>query len=246
MEHSLSDQFTLLLDLISELYPNTDDEVVLADKDYLTKWAVALLVFETQNMADQPNVDDCEFILNLSTYQHLSFVIARRFYASHDPQDTGNRFDYGKERKSRESIREKIKALTDTIVEFYTSHADQLLGDHHVEPLVAPPVAPQEERRRANTSADNTLAERRLRLVASQSDFHSALDHNHTCADDLSQSEQGNSDQGELVSMALPSSSPISEDEESDIELADVAISKENAENSIVAQAEGRSEEKFR
>ena len=246
MEHSLSDQFTLLLDLISELYPNTDDEVVLADKDYLTKWAVALLVFETQNMADQPNVDDCEFILNLSTYQHLSFVIARRFYASHDPQDTGNRFDYGKERKSRESIREKIKALTDTIVEFYTSHTNQLLGDHHVEPLVAPPVAPQEEHGSANTSADNTLAERRLRLVASQSDFHSVLDHKHTCADDLSQSEQGNSDQGELVSMALPSPSPISEDEESDIELADVAISKENAENSILAQAEGRSEEKFR
>lgn len=241
MEHSLSDQFTLLLDLISELYPNTDDEVVLADKDYLTKWTVALLVFETQNMADQPNVDNCEFSLNLSTYQHLSFVIARRFYASHDPQDTGNRFDYGKERKSRESIREKIKALTDTIVEFYTSHADQLLGDHHVEPLVAPPVEPQEERGSANTSA-----EPRLRLVACQSDFHSALDLDQSYADDLSQSGQGNSDKGELVSMALSSPSPISEDEESDIELADEAISKENAENSIVAQAEGRSEEKFR
>lgn len=237
MEHSLSDQFTLLLDLISELYPNTDNEVVLTDKDYLTKWVVALLVFETQSMADQPNVDDCEFILNLSTYQHLSFVIARRFYASHDPQDTGNRFDYGKERKSRESIREKIKALTDIIVEFYTSHADQLLGDHHVEP----PVEPQEERGSANT-----LAERRLRLVASQSDFHSALDHDQSYADDLSQSEHGNSDQGELVSMALTSSSPISEDEESDNEVADVTISKEQAENLKVAQAEGRSEEKFR
>lgn len=241
MEHSLSDQFTLLLDLISELYPNTDDEVVLDDMDYLTKWAVALLVFETQNIADQPNVDDCEFILNLSTYQYLSFVIARRFYASHDPQDTGNRFDYGKERKSRESIREKIKALTDIIVEFYTSHANQLIGDHHVEPLVAPPVEPQEERRTANTSA-----ERRLRLVACQSDFHSALDHDQSYAEDLSQSEQENGDQCELVSMALPSPSPISEDEESDSEVADVTIPKEQAENLKVAQAEGRSEEKFR
>lgn len=234
MEHSLSDQFTLLLDLISELYPNTNDEVVLADKDYLTKWAVALLVFETQNMADQPNFDDCEFILNLSTYQHLSFVIARRFYASHDPQDTGNRFDYGKERKSRESIREKIKALTDIIVEFYTSHANQLLGDHHVEPLVAPPVEPQEERRTVNTSA-----EPHLRLVAYQSDFDLALDHDHTYADDLSQSEQENGDQGELVSMALPSPSPISEDGESDTELAGVDVLKETEANSKASQRNG-------
>jgi len=233
--HSLSDQFTRLLDLISELYPNTNDEEVLTDKDFLTKWAVALLVFETQSIADQPSFDDCQFILNLSTYQHLSFVIARRFYASHDPQDTGNRFDYGKERKSRESIREKIKVLTDIIVEFYTSHANQLIGDHQAEPVAEPMAGPQAER-----STFSTSSEPYLRLVPCYSDSHPALNHDQSSNDDLSLIEQEYDEEGEPVSIAAsPNPSPMLEGRESAKELEDAVVPRETEANALESQFEG-------
>ena len=95
-------------------------------KNFLTKWATEVEVFQIQNKADVESQEDAAWLLNIDTYRQLLEVVQLSFDASEDPAKAVNLFDYGRERTSREAIRSRIGNIKKVIRGFYLIHPPKM------------------------------------------------------------------------------------------------------------------------
>lgn len=133
MTASLPSEYITHLNLVGELYPASLSEQYQEDKVCIIRWLRDVLIFATENQTSRPDHKYCDFILQITTYRKLLEIIANRFYIAANPADAVNLFDYGEERKYRESVLVNITNLADIIVSFYNVNVDLLIAQHRTD-----------------------------------------------------------------------------------------------------------------
>lgn len=143
MPPSNSFDYFSYLNLINSLYPGEDDtegsngknrtddtiNQLSTDKGEILNWGESVIIFETEHKNSTPTPPINNDIFKRSKFISLLDMISRRYLVSGDPSKAINRFDYGKEKDERKSIRDDIRSLHDLIINFYQTYSKLLYDE---------------------------------------------------------------------------------------------------------------------